>query len=65
MAVAVRPISLEDADGFRQVLDSVARERRFLALIEAPPIEEVQEVVRANVEEGAKVKECARCRHNP
>jgi ribosomal protein S18 acetylase RimI-like enzyme len=53
MAVAVRPISLEDADGFRQVLDSVARERRFLALIEAPPIEKVQEVVRANVEEGA------------
>jgi ribosomal protein S18 acetylase RimI-like enzyme len=53
MAVVVRPISLEDADGFQQVLDSVARERSFLALVEAPPIEEVQEVVRANVEEHA------------
>src|SRR6266568_213138 len=50
MVLNVRPISLDDIRSFWQVLDSVARERRYLVLLEAPPLEEVEKSVRANFE---------------
>jgi|SRR5258706_9819434 RimJ/RimL family protein N-acetyltransferase len=43
------PLSEEHIEGFRAVLDSVARERRFIAMLEAPPIEELGKFVRANI----------------
>lgn len=45
-------IAEEHIDGFRAALDSVAREHRFLALLEAPPLEAVREFVRENIRSG-------------
>jgi RimJ/RimL family protein N-acetyltransferase len=46
VAVSERPVEIRrsmaaDVPGLRACLDSVARERRFLAMLEAPPLEEV------------------------
>jgi putative acetyltransferase len=49
----IRRIELDDATGFHQCLDSVARERRYLAQVEAPPIERVREFVAQSVEQDA------------
>jgi ribosomal protein S18 acetylase RimI-like enzyme len=46
------PIAEEHIDGFWNVLDSVAREHRFLAFLEAPPLEAVREFVRGNIGSG-------------
>jgi ribosomal protein S18 acetylase RimI-like enzyme len=48
----IRPICEEDAPAFRAVLDSVARERRFLGALEAPPMEKVQTFVSGVVKSG-------------
>ena len=40
--VVVRESTLEDAESFRACLDAVARERRWLALLKAPPLDEVR-----------------------
>ena len=53
MAILVRPITPEDIDSFRETLDQVARERRYLALLEAPPLEQVRAFVRDCAEHGA------------
>jgi ribosomal protein S18 acetylase RimI-like enzyme len=50
--VAVRQIREEDAPAFREVLDAVCRERRYLAMLEAPPLEQVRSFVAANVRSG-------------
>jgi len=50
--ITVRPIKEEDARGFRMALDSVCRERTFLAALEAPPEQRAVEFVRRNVERG-------------
>lgn len=52
MQIEVCAIAVEDADSFRACLDAVAREGKFLALLEAPPLEEVRSFVRSNVERG-------------
>jgi ribosomal protein S18 acetylase RimI-like enzyme len=49
MTVTVRPIAATDAASFRECLDAVAREERFLALLEAPPLEHVQRFVAENI----------------
>ena len=46
-------ISAEHVEGFRAVLDSVARERRYLAFLEAPPLESVEAFVLGNIAAGA------------
>ncbi|MFO7696500.1 MAG: GNAT family N-acetyltransferase [Anaerolineae bacterium] len=46
------PIVEEHIAGFQRCLDVVARERRYLALVEAPPIESVAVFVRRNIAEG-------------
>src|SRR5579862_6749490 len=52
MSATVRPISVNDILGFWEVLDSVARVPRHLALLEAPPLAEVERSVRSNVVQG-------------
>lgn len=36
----IRPFSFEDVPSFRQTLDAVARERKYLILVQAPPLDE-------------------------
>jgi ribosomal protein S18 acetylase RimI-like enzyme len=48
----ILPIAEEHIPGFRRCLDVVARERRYLALVEAPPIESVAVFVRRNIDGG-------------
>lgn len=52
MSVFVAPIAEADADSFHACLDAVARERRFLALLEAPPLESLRGFVVDNVAKG-------------
>ena len=52
MAIEVRPIRIEDAPGFREALQSVAEERRFILTLEAPPLERTLEFVREVIEKG-------------
>jgi len=40
--VLVRESTLADAESFRACLDAVARERRWLAMLAAPPLDEVR-----------------------
>jgi RimJ/RimL family protein N-acetyltransferase len=47
--ISVRPIRETDAESFRAALDAVARERKYLARAEAPPMEKVRTFVAANV----------------
>lgn len=49
MTTAVRPITAEDAQSFHSCLDFVAREERFLALLEAPPLDRVRAFVAENI----------------
>lgn len=49
MTVTIRPITPEDAESFHACLDIVAREARFLALLEAPPLDRVKDFVATNV----------------
>lgn len=50
MTVEFRQIEVADTDAFRAAIDIVARERKYIALVEAPPIEQVRAFVRRNVE---------------
>jgi ribosomal protein S18 acetylase RimI-like enzyme len=52
MSVVIVPISIEHIGSFRASLDVVAREKKFLALVEAPSLEQVETFVRANIEKG-------------
>jgi RimJ/RimL family protein N-acetyltransferase len=52
MTILVRPIRVEDAEGFHAALDSVARENRYLRLTEAPPIAATRQFIAANIERG-------------
>lgn len=52
MPITIRPITQADAEGFRAALDSVARERRFLRLTEAPPIERTRDFIANNIVRG-------------
>jgi hypothetical protein len=45
MTSAVRPISPDDAESVRKALDSVARERRYILMVEAPPLHEVRRFI--------------------
>lgn len=52
MEIELRQISVGDTESLRAAVDTVAREHRYLALLEAPPIEQVRAFVRRNVEHG-------------
>ena len=47
------PITAALAGGFRACLDAVAREKHFLAQVEAPPLERVQQFVADGLEKDA------------
>lgn len=49
----VTQIRAGDAPEFREVLDSVCRERRHLAMLKAPPPGQVQSFVASNVRSGS------------
>jgi len=53
MTVEIVPIERRHIAAFREVVDAVARERRWLAMQEAPPLARIRRVVLDNLREGA------------
>jgi ribosomal protein S18 acetylase RimI-like enzyme len=51
-AIEIVPIAQGHIDGFHRALDIVARERRYLAFLEAPPIEATRTFVLDNIKRG-------------
>jgi RimJ/RimL family protein N-acetyltransferase len=51
--IVIEPIADSHADSFRDCLDTVARERRYIALLEAPPLDDVRAFVHANAQQDA------------
>jgi ribosomal protein S18 acetylase RimI-like enzyme len=51
-AIEIVPITQDHIDGFHRALDIVARERRYLAFLEAPPIEATRTFVLDNIKRG-------------
>ena len=45
MNIAIQEATVDLADSFRQTLDAVARERRYLLFLEAPPLEATRRFV--------------------
>jgi hypothetical protein len=52
MDVAIVAITAEHILGFRDTLDVVARERKYLAMLEAPPIEQTRQWILNNIAMG-------------
>jgi ribosomal protein S18 acetylase RimI-like enzyme len=50
--IEIVPITQDHIDGFHRALDIVARERRYLAFLEAPPIEATRTFVLDNIKRG-------------
>ncbi len=48
----IRPITAEDIEGFHRAVDAVARERKYLAFLEAPPLASAREFVLENIAKG-------------
>ena len=51
-AYRIAPIAQEHIESFHAMLDEVARERRWLAMLEAPPLEELRKHVLGNISGG-------------
>jgi GNAT superfamily N-acetyltransferase len=51
-AFEIVPIAAEHIESFHRALDFVARERRYLAFLEAPPLEETREFVLGMIKSG-------------
>jgi len=51
MEFAIVPIAPEHIQGFRAAVDIVAREKKYLAFLEAPPLEETTKFVLNNIEQ--------------
>jgi ribosomal protein S18 acetylase RimI-like enzyme len=51
-AIEIVPITEGHIEGFHRALDIVARERRYLAFLEAPPIEAARAFVLDNIKRG-------------
>jgi hypothetical protein len=52
MSFTIVPIAEEHIESFRAAVDRVAREHRYLALLEAPPLEAVRKFVQGNIQNG-------------
>ncbi len=52
MPVEIVPIERRHIAGFREVLDAVARERRYLAMVEAPSLTQVRRFVLNGLRDG-------------
>ena len=48
----IRPISINDIEGFHTCLDAVSRERKYLGSIEAPPLENTRKWLKNGIEQG-------------
>jgi RimJ/RimL family protein N-acetyltransferase len=48
----IAPMAPEYVESFRRALDTVARERRYLTLLEAPPLPKVREFLLNTIEKG-------------
>ena len=51
-AVEIVPIRQEHIEGFHRTLDFVARERRYLSFLEAPPLESTRAFILDNMNKG-------------
>lgn len=49
MKYSIAPIEERHIEGFHKALDFVAREKKYLAFLEAPPIEKTREFVLGNI----------------
>jgi ribosomal protein S18 acetylase RimI-like enzyme len=47
--LVIAPIAEEHIPGFRDVVDAVAREKKFLAFLEAPPLDQARKFVLDNI----------------
>lgn len=52
VTILIEPIRVADAEAFHACLDAVSRERLYLALLEAPSLDDVRAFVAQNVERG-------------
>jgi ribosomal protein S18 acetylase RimI-like enzyme len=52
MTAKIVPITQQHIEGFHRALDFVARERRYLAFLEAPPLDEARVYVLNNIAKG-------------
>ena len=52
MTYQIVPIAEEHISGFRAAVDVVARERKYLAFLEAPPLKDVTKFIRDNIDHG-------------
>ncbi|MGI2031534.1 N-acetyltransferase family protein [Rhizobium panacihumi] len=50
--INIEPIEEKHVEGFREALDIVARERKYLVFLEAPPVEAMLSFVRGNIAAG-------------
>jgi len=51
-AVAIAPITPGDIESFHRALDLVARERKYLSFLEAPPLDQTRQFVTRCIERG-------------
>jgi len=47
--IQIEPIRVEHIESFHRCLDAVARERKYLAFLEAPPLESTAAFIRENI----------------
>jgi RimJ/RimL family protein N-acetyltransferase len=52
MTIDIVPIAAEHIEGFHEALDVVARERKYLSMLEAPPVERTRQFVLDNIAKG-------------
>lgn len=52
MIPEIRPIAEDHIPGFREALDTVAREQKFLSFLEAAPLEQIRHFVLNNIKQG-------------
>jgi len=50
--IQIKPMSVEVVEGFHACLDAVSRERKYLGLTEAPPLERTRVWLRKGIEQG-------------
>lgn len=52
MHYKIVPLTEKYSEGYNAPLDSVARERKYISLVEAPPLEKSRTFVQANLQKG-------------
>ena len=50
--IIIRPMAVEDAASFHACVDAVAREAKFLSMLQAPPLEQTLAFVKENIANG-------------